>query len=75
MALLEYVDGAERMYCVLHTHIGAIFLAKWHRPPDDDGSLMNELLASLRHLRSEVVGTVGRLGRYKYSSPKEAATF
>ena len=41
VALLE---GAERMYCVLHTHLGAILLANWYRPPDDDGTSMNQLL-------------------------------
>ena len=58
VALLEYVDAAERMYCVLHTHIGAILLANWYRPPDDDGSSMNNLLAELRRLRCEFVGTI-----------------
>ena len=58
VALLEYVDGAERMYCVLHTHIGAILLASLYRPPDDDGSSINELLSELRRLRRQVVGTI-----------------
>ena len=45
VALLEYVDGAERMYCVLRTHIGGILLANWYRPTDDDGSSMDQLLS------------------------------
>ncbi len=53
IALLEYVDTAERMYCVLRTHIGAILLGNWYRPPDDDGSSMVDLLAELRRLRGD----------------------
>ena len=58
VALLEYVDGAERMCCVLRTHIGGILFANCYRPPDDDGSSMDQLLSEFRRLRSEVVGTI-----------------
>ena len=74
VALLEYVEGGERMYCVLQSHVGAILLASWYRPPDDDGTSMNELLTEPQLLPSEVVGTIV-LGDIKYSSPKIVARF
>ena len=58
LALLEYVESAERMYCILHTHIGAILLSNWYRPPDDDGSSLDTLSAELHRLQQEVIGTI-----------------
>ena len=38
IALVEYITGAERMWCVLHTNFGALLIGNWYRPPDEDRS-------------------------------------
>jgi len=58
LAVLEYSDSAERMWCVLHTHIGAILLGNWYRPPDDDGRSLVALNDELQRLKREVIGTI-----------------
>ena len=58
IAVLEYSETSERMWCVLHTHIGALLLGNWYRPPDDDGRSMNALDDEIQRLRTEVVGII-----------------
>ncbi len=58
VALVEYVDDAERMWCVLHTNIGALMLGNWYRAPDEDGSSMDKLPEELNRLRAEAIGTI-----------------
>ena len=56
IALLEYEDGAERMWCALLTNLGTILLGNWYRPPDDDGSSLDGLAAAISRLQSDVIG-------------------
>ena len=58
IALLEHSDGAERSWCILHTHIGAILLGNWYRAPDAGDSSIETLPAELDRLRAEVVGVI-----------------
>ncbi len=58
IALLEYVGGAERMWCILHTHVGALLLGNWYRPPDETGESMDTLVDEMRRLRPECVGVI-----------------
>ena len=44
-ASVEYITGAERMWCVLHTNIGALLIGNWYKPPDEDCSSINMLHA------------------------------
>ena len=58
VALVEYEDSAERMWCTLHTNIGTILLGNWYRAPDENGSSLLSLTGELRRLREDVVGTI-----------------
>ena len=58
IALVEYINGAERMWCVLHTNIGALLIGNWYRPPDEDGNSISILQAEIERLRSECVGVI-----------------
>ena len=58
IALLEYEDGAERMWCALLTNLGTILLGNWYRPPDDDGSSLDGLAAAISRLQGDVIGVL-----------------
>ena len=58
IALVEYVSGAERMWCVLHTNLGALLIGNWYRPPDDDGRSAAMLQAEIERLRCDCVGVI-----------------
>ena len=58
IALVEYINGAERMWCVLRTNIGALLIGNWYRPPDEDGNSISILQAEIERLRSECVGVI-----------------
>ena len=58
IALLEYVDGVERMWCVLHTHVGPLLLGNWYRPPDEPGDSMDTLVEEIQRLRSDCIGVI-----------------
>ena len=58
IALLEYEDGAERMWCALLTNLGTILLGNWYRPPDDDGSSLDGLAAAINRLQGDVIGVL-----------------
>ena len=58
IALVEYISGAERMWCVLHTNLGALLIGNWYRPPDDDGISMNGLLDEIERLRGDYIGVI-----------------
>ena len=58
IALVEYITGAERMWCVLHTNIGALLIGNWYRPPDENGSSINMLQSEIERLRDDCVGVI-----------------
>ena len=58
IALVEYISGAERMWCVLHTNIGALLIGNWYRPLDENGSSINMLQSEIERLRDDCVGVI-----------------
>ncbi len=58
IALLAYSEGAERMWCILHTNVGAFLLGNWYRAPDAGDDSICSLPTELASLRDDVVGVI-----------------
>ena len=58
VALLEHAENAERIWAILHTHVGAFLLGNWYRAPDEDGSSIDSLGSELERLRHDCVGVI-----------------
>ena len=58
LVALEQSDSAERSWALLHTNIGSFLVGNWYRPPDDDGSSMQNLGSELERLREDCVGVI-----------------
>ena len=58
IALVKYVIGAQRMWCVLRTNIGALLIGNWRGPPDEEASSINMLQAEIERLRNDWVGAI-----------------
>ena len=58
IALVEYITGAERMWCVLHTNIGALLIGNWYRPPGKNCNSINMLQSEIERLRDDCVGVI-----------------
>ena len=58
IALVEYIEGAERMWCVLHTNVGALLLGNWYRAPDENDSSIASLQSEILRLRGEYIGVI-----------------
>ena len=58
IAVVEYITDAERMWCVLHTNLGALLIGNWYRPPDEDGSSVIILPTEIERLRCDCVGVI-----------------
>ena len=56
IALVECIVSAERMWCVLHTNLGALLIGNWYRAPDESGTSIAILKAEIERLRGDFVG-------------------
>ena len=56
IALVECIVAAERMWCVLHTNLGALLIGNWYRAPDESGTSIAILKAEIERLRGDFVG-------------------
>ena len=54
IALLSYSDSAERMWCILHTNLGAVLIGNWYRAPDARDFSIRTLTEKLSKLRVDL---------------------
>ena len=62
IALVSYSATAERMWCVLHTYLGAFLLGNWYRAPDGGEESIVSLSEELACLRADTFVGVALAG-------------
>ena len=58
IALQLKSQDSERIWCILHTNIGAFLVGNWYRAPDTGDASVLSLSTELASLRGDVVGVI-----------------